>query len=90
MHCFWRHGFEATSVDALVKSVGISQQGLYGDFGGKEALFAACLETYSREVVSPAFAQVEFERCDDLGDCRVFRVPDRARGGCRPPGARLP
>lgn len=59
MHCFWRHGFEATSVDALVKSIGISRQGLYGDFGGKEALFAACLETYSREVVSPAFAQVE-------------------------------
>lgn len=59
MHCFWRHGFEATSVDALVRSTGISRQGLYGDFGGKEALFAACLETYSREVVSPAFAQVE-------------------------------
>jgi len=59
MHCFWRRGYEATSVDDLVRSIGISRHSLYGDFGGKEDLFVACLDAYRHEVVTPAFAQVE-------------------------------
>jgi TetR/AcrR family transcriptional regulator, transcriptional repressor for nem operon len=62
MRIFWRHGFEATSIDALVRSIGISRHSLYGDFGGKDGLFAACLAAYSRDVVTPAFAQVEEDR----------------------------
>ena len=59
MHCFWRQGFEATSIDALVRSVGISRHSLYSDFGGKENLFVACLDAYRRDFVTPAFDQVE-------------------------------
>lgn len=62
MHCFWQRGFAATSIDELVRTIGISRHSLYGDFGGKEELFVACLDTYSRDVVTPAFAQVEEER----------------------------
>jgi TetR/AcrR family transcriptional regulator, transcriptional repressor for nem operon len=59
MHCFWRQGFEATSIDALVRAIGISRYSLYGDFGGKEGLFVACLDAYRRKIVTPAFSQVE-------------------------------
>jgi len=59
MQCFWRQGFEATSVDQLVRTIKISRHSLYGDFGGKEDLFVACLDAYRHDVVTPAFAQVE-------------------------------
>ena len=62
MLCFWRQGYEGASVDVLVRSVGISRHILYGDFGGKEELFVACLDTYRQGVVTPAFAQVEERR----------------------------
>ncbi|MGI9411246.1 MAG: TetR/AcrR family transcriptional regulator [Hyphomicrobiaceae bacterium] len=58
MQCFWHHGY-ATSVDVVIKEAGVSRHSLYGDFGGKDGLFKACLRHYSAVVVTPAFAQVE-------------------------------
>lgn len=59
MHQFWTHGYEATSVDHLVKATGVGRGALYSDFGGKRDLFLACLDCYKSEAVSPAFSQVE-------------------------------
>ncbi|MEM6495576.1 MAG: helix-turn-helix domain-containing protein [Pseudomonadota bacterium] len=59
MERFWYFGFEATSMDDLVRATGVSRHGLYVEFEGKEALFEACLEAYSEAVVTPAFQQVE-------------------------------
>jgi TetR/AcrR family transcriptional regulator, transcriptional repressor for nem operon len=56
---FWHHGYEATSMDDLVQSTKVSRHGLYGEFGGKQELFTACLDAYSHLIVSPAFGQVE-------------------------------
>lgn len=56
---FWRHGYEATSIDDLVRATGVSRQGIYADAGGKAALFGRCLEAYVAAVVTPAFARVE-------------------------------
>jgi TetR/AcrR family transcriptional regulator, transcriptional repressor for nem operon len=56
---FWHHGYEATSMDDLVQSTKVSRHGLYGEFSGKQELFAACLDAYSHLIVSPAFTQVE-------------------------------
>lgn len=61
MQRFWSCGFEATSIDDLVRATGVSRHGLYTEFSGKEALFEACLESYSDMVVTPAFQQVEAE-----------------------------
>lgn len=46
MACFWRRGYEATSVRDLASSMGISGPSLYNAFGDKRALFAAALERY--------------------------------------------
>jgi TetR/AcrR family transcriptional repressor of nem operon len=46
MACFWRRGYDATSVRDLASSMGISGPSLYNAFGDKRALFAAALERY--------------------------------------------
>jgi TetR/AcrR family transcriptional regulator, transcriptional repressor for nem operon len=46
MACFWRRGYEATSMRDLASSMGISGPSLYNAFGDKRALFAAALERY--------------------------------------------
>ena len=46
MLVFWDRGFEATSVDDLASTMGISTSSLYATFGGKEELFLAALDHY--------------------------------------------
>ncbi len=45
--CFWRRGFQATSVRDLAEEMGISGPSLYNAFGGKRALFIQALERYA-------------------------------------------
>ena len=59
LEVFWVQGFNATSMDALVKSTGVSRQAIYSAFGGKAPLFHACFSRYQDLVVSPAFSIVE-------------------------------
>jgi len=46
MDLFWRHGYEATSVQDLVDELRISRSSLYATFGGKDELFQAAFERY--------------------------------------------
>lgn len=59
MHQFWEYGYNATSIDDLVKVTSISRHGIYTEFGGKRELFLACFDSYQDAVVSPAFDAVE-------------------------------
>lgn len=61
MDQFWRHGYEATSVDDLVRVTGVSRHGIYSDCGGKHALYLDTFAAYQDIVVSPAFSRVEAE-----------------------------
>lgn len=64
MNVFWENGYEATSLDDLVRATGVSRHGIYGDFGGKQALFLASLDRYQHAVVTPALAALETETAD--------------------------
>ena len=46
---FLEHGYEGTSIDALVKATGLLRGSLYGAFGSKRGMFVAALRdaTYS-------------------------------------------
>jgi TetR/AcrR family transcriptional regulator, transcriptional repressor for nem operon len=44
---FWKHGYEASSTDALASAMGISLAQLHIGFGDKRELFWAALEYYS-------------------------------------------
>ncbi|MER5780832.1 TetR/AcrR family transcriptional regulator [Streptomyces mobaraensis] len=43
---FWEHGYEATSIADLTRSMGIGAPSLYAAFGDKKALFSAAVEEY--------------------------------------------
>jgi TetR/AcrR family transcriptional repressor of nem operon len=49
MEVFWSRGYEAASIEDLVKQMGINRQSLYDTFGDKHTLYLQALDRY-REV----------------------------------------
>jgi TetR/AcrR family transcriptional repressor of nem operon len=47
MNLFWRYGYDATSLDALVGAMKIPRQSLYRTFGDKRGLFIRAIELYT-------------------------------------------
>lgn len=50
MAVFWRHGFEATSIEELVAASGINRASMYSAFGDKRHLFIAMLDHFQEQV----------------------------------------
>src|SRR5580700_9957773 len=46
MNLFWRLGYENSSLEALMKEMGIAKQSLYDTFGDKRALYLKALAHY--------------------------------------------
>jgi TetR/AcrR family transcriptional repressor of nem operon len=46
---FWRLGYEHTSLDTLMREMGISKQSLYDTFGGKRSLYFRAMTHYRDE-----------------------------------------
>ncbi|HEY6301767.1 MAG TPA: TetR/AcrR family transcriptional regulator [Terriglobales bacterium] len=46
MHLFWCLGYENTSMEALMKEMGIAKQSLYDTFGDKRSLYLKALTHY--------------------------------------------
>lgn len=46
MNLFWRLGYENTSMEALMKEMGIARQSLYDTFGDKRALYLKAMTHY--------------------------------------------
>ena len=46
MELFWRNGYEATSLGALIEEMGIGRQSLYNTFGDKHSLFIEAAKHY--------------------------------------------
>jgi TetR/AcrR family transcriptional regulator, transcriptional repressor for nem operon len=66
MHVFWRRGYEATSLDDLVKEMGVNRASLYATFRSKQDLFLAAFDRYLSDFAAPIMSA--------LGD------PDPRRG----------
>ena len=45
---FWRLGYERTSLDLLMREMGISKQSLYDTFGDKRSIFFRAMQRYRR------------------------------------------
>jgi TetR/AcrR family transcriptional regulator, transcriptional repressor for nem operon len=58
MRVFWQRGYEATSIDDLLKATGINRGSLYGTFGDKRRLFLAAVDRYMERVGSPLFSDL--------------------------------
>jgi AcrR family transcriptional regulator len=48
MNVFWDKGYEATTMQDLVKASGLLKGSLYGAFGDKQALYLTALKHYNR------------------------------------------
>ena len=59
MRLFWKKGYEATSIDDLVRHMGINRFSLYSTFGDKRRLFVRVLDRYRDEIVGKVFGIVE-------------------------------
>lgn len=46
---FWQNGFNASSMEQVVKATGLKPGSIYYSFGNKEALFRESLESYARK-----------------------------------------
>ena len=46
MNLFWRLGYENTSLEALMKEMGVARQSLYDTFGDKRALYLKAMAHY--------------------------------------------
>jgi TetR/AcrR family transcriptional repressor of nem operon len=47
VQCFWRFGYEATSVKDLTQRTGLTAASLYNAYGDKRGLFRAALDRYA-------------------------------------------
>lgn len=61
IQCFWRRGYEATSVRDLVEKTGITSASLYNAFGDKRALYQRALDRYVEESIAE-----RIRRCEEL------------------------
>ena len=88
MECFWRRGYEATSMRDLTASMGLTAPSLYNTFGDKGELFARALDRYLdrttrdrlrrlEETLPPKAALHRF-----FGEIVDHSVADRQRKGC--------
>jgi TetR/AcrR family transcriptional repressor of nem operon len=59
MDCFWRDGYEATSVRDLAAQMGIAGTSLYNAFGDKRSLFREVLHRYAERSTRERIARLE-------------------------------
>lgn len=59
MDCFWRDGYEATSVRDLATRMGITATSLYNAFGDKRSLFREVLRRYAERSTRERIVRLE-------------------------------
>ena len=88
MDCFWRNGYEATSVRDLAARMGITGTSLYNAFGDKRSLFRQSLQRYAERSTRERIARLESTLppkqavCAFLGEIVERSLDDRDRRGC--------
>jgi len=87
VQCFWRFGYEATSVKDLTEKTGLTAASLYNAYGDKRGLFRAALDRYVNESIGN-----RIRRCEALAPLDAIRaffdeilrrsLNDRQHKGC--------
>jgi TetR/AcrR family transcriptional repressor of nem operon len=61
MLAYWRHGYQATSLEQLIAETGLGKSSLYNLFSGKRELYIQSLAFYAKRQVTGAVAILEQE-----------------------------
>jgi AcrR family transcriptional regulator len=75
--CFWKQGYEATSVRDLVEHTGITAASLYNAFGDKRELYEKALKHYVEENIAD-----RIRRCQLLPPLQAIGVTTRLAPRC--------
>lgn len=82
---FWQHGYEATSIDELNRSMDLSRSSFYACFGSKHALLMAAVRLYADERFA-ALSQLASSNADPgdavLGMLAAIAEVDGGTRGC--------
>jgi TetR/AcrR family transcriptional repressor of nem operon len=71
MHVFWRHGFEATSMQVLLDNMGIQRGSFYATFQDKRTIFKMALERYEKLCIR-LFERIEAGKCPKEAIASIF------------------
>jgi TetR/AcrR family transcriptional regulator, transcriptional repressor for nem operon len=88
IECFWRNGYETTSVRDLAHAMGINCTSLYNTFGNKRSVFVLALERYldqsMRERINRIESSAPPKRAIRAFIAEIIRrsVADRDHRGC--------
>jgi TetR/AcrR family transcriptional repressor of nem operon len=87
-NCFWRDGYEATSVRDLAACMGITGASLYNAFGDKRSLFRQVRQHYAERSTRERIARLEASMppkqalCTFLNEIVERSLDDPDRRGC--------
>ena len=88
MDTFWRFGFEGTSMQSLVKNMGINRSSLYETFGDKHSLFEAAITHYEKTRMQGMVDCLQEMGASKSAIAKVFdrlidqSISDEERRGC--------
>lgn len=88
MEAFWYKGYEATSIEELVKQMGINRGSLYDTFGDKRTLFLEAIAHYDNTITSKIIEKLEAPGSAKQAIANYFQelvekaIADRQRRGC--------
>jgi len=89
MHLFWSHGYEATSLQDLLRGMRLSKSSFYQGFGGKKELFIRCIDHYHNNMSDTLAGLLLKARSGKifiekllLNAAAEARQPDHLRRGC--------
>jgi TetR/AcrR family transcriptional repressor of nem operon len=87
MHQFWSVGYEATSIEDLLKTMHLSKSSFYQTFGSKSDLFLNCINIYQQSMVDELNDQLNnsnssktFVKC--LLDDVISEATSKHKKGC--------
>ena len=60
---FWQYGYESTSLQDLLSSMGLSKSSFYQAFGNKQQLFELCIQRYREDTLHEI--RTALEECDE-------------------------
>ncbi|GAA1975681.1 TetR/AcrR family transcriptional regulator [Catenulispora subtropica] len=86
MTLFWRHGYEATSVAALTKAMGINPPSMYAAFGDKRRLFSEAVRRYAETHGSYGAKALEQTTSYDVVETMLHLAAAEYAGPGHPPG----
>jgi TetR/AcrR family transcriptional repressor of nem operon len=87
VQCFWRRGYDATSVRDLIETTGLTAASLYNAFGDKRALYRKALDRYVENSIADRIRRCEAlppREAIDAFFAEILRrsLGDRQRKGC--------